>query len=385
MTAYPRRENDYTRERTAHLADLRQSIFDEIKARTRETDLGPHPQPRALVLRAFLRGQGVRRQLPRAGRRPRRLDPAPPAEDTAPTSRPSPARRCSSTSTRSPRDTSSSVWAAPRSAPTGDLLAYSTDVVGDERYTIHVKDLATGELRADEITGVLGGATWARDGQSFFYTTVDDTWRADKIWQHRLGTAQSDDALVHHETDGRFWVAWAGPAATASSWSRAAEDHLGVPLPRRRRTRARPPGLQRAPRGAGVLPRPRGHRRHRHLPRAPQRHRPGLRARHLARATHPPEQWRPLIAHDPAVRLEGRGRLRRPPRRAPAQRGPGPAADRGAVGVGPRRGLPRRVRPRDLHGRVGRQPGFHQPVVRLGYTTMAVPRRSTTTTCGPAS
>ena len=39
MTAYLEAENAYTQDRTAHLADLRQAIFDEIKARTRETDL----------------------------------------------------------------------------------------------------------------------------------------------------------------------------------------------------------------------------------------------------------------------------------------------------------------------------------------------------------
>ena len=32
-------ENAWTEERTAHLADLRQRIFEEIKARTQETDL----------------------------------------------------------------------------------------------------------------------------------------------------------------------------------------------------------------------------------------------------------------------------------------------------------------------------------------------------------
>ena len=88
----------------------------------------------------------------------------------------------------------------------GRLLAWSTDTTGDERYTIRVKDLETGEPLDDVISGVLGGATWAPDGSSFYYSTIDETWRPDKIWRHRLGTAQADDELVHHETDGRFWV-----------------------------------------------------------------------------------------------------------------------------------------------------------------------------------
>ncbi len=91
-------------------------------------------------------------------------------------------------------------------SPDSTLLAYAIDVVGDERYTIRVKDLGTGLLRDDEIVGSLGGATWDRAGEHLYYTTVDDAWRADKIWRHRLGTAQADDELVFHETDGRFWV-----------------------------------------------------------------------------------------------------------------------------------------------------------------------------------
>ena len=39
MTAHLEAENEYTQAQTAHLADLRQTIFEEIKARTRETDL----------------------------------------------------------------------------------------------------------------------------------------------------------------------------------------------------------------------------------------------------------------------------------------------------------------------------------------------------------
>ncbi|HSP60534.1 MAG TPA: oligopeptidase B, partial [Ornithinimicrobium sp.] len=39
VTAYLEAENEWTKARTAHLADLRQTIFDELKARTQETDL----------------------------------------------------------------------------------------------------------------------------------------------------------------------------------------------------------------------------------------------------------------------------------------------------------------------------------------------------------
>ena len=52
----------------------------------------------------------------------------------------------------------------------------------------------------------LGGATWDLAGSTLFYTTVDDSWRPDKVWRHVLGTPVEDDVVVHHETDERFWT-----------------------------------------------------------------------------------------------------------------------------------------------------------------------------------
>ena len=52
---------------------------------------------------------------------------------------------------------------AARVSLDGNMLAYSVDVVGDERYTLRFKDLRTGELYDDEIVGIAAGATWAAD------------------------------------------------------------------------------------------------------------------------------------------------------------------------------------------------------------------------------
>ncbi len=58
----------------------------------------------------------------------------------------------------------------------------------------------------DHLTGTGGGVTWDPDGTAFYYVTVDDAWRADKVWRHVLGTDQTDDEVVHHEPDERFRV-----------------------------------------------------------------------------------------------------------------------------------------------------------------------------------
>ena len=87
----------------------------------------------------------------------------------------------------------------------GNILAYSVDVSGDERYTLRFKDLRTGRLYDDEIVGIGAGATWAADNRTIYYTTVDDAWRPDTVWRHRLGAGLPAER-VYHEPDERFWL-----------------------------------------------------------------------------------------------------------------------------------------------------------------------------------
>ncbi len=86
-----------------------------------------------------------------------------------------------------------------------NLLAYSVDVKGDERYTLRFKDLRTGERYPDEITDIGAGATWAADNRTVYYSTVDEAWRPDTVWRYRLGSGGSSEQ-VYHEPDERFWL-----------------------------------------------------------------------------------------------------------------------------------------------------------------------------------
>lgn len=87
-------------------------------------------------------------------------------------------------------------------SPDHRLLAYSTDVEGDEAYTIFVKDLATGELLPDRIANTYYTLEWANDNRTFFYTVLDETKRPYRAFRHELGGAA--DAMVYQEDDGRF-------------------------------------------------------------------------------------------------------------------------------------------------------------------------------------
>ena len=84
----------------------------------------------------------------------------------------------------------------------GTLLAYSTDNSGYRQYTLHVKNLKTGEMLAENIERV-DNVTWATDNKTIFYVTEDAvTKRSDKFFRHVLGSDKSD--LVYEEKDELF-------------------------------------------------------------------------------------------------------------------------------------------------------------------------------------
>ena len=83
----------------------------------------------------------------------------------------------------------------------GWLMAYSTDNTGFRQYTLHVRDLRTGEDLADTAERV-GSFCWASDGKTLFYTTEDEvTKRHDRLFRHVLGGTPVE---VYHEADERF-------------------------------------------------------------------------------------------------------------------------------------------------------------------------------------
>jgi oligopeptidase B len=85
------------------------------------------------------------------------------------------------------------------------FLAYGVDTLSRRKYTIHVKDLQTGEIVADEIHLTTGGSTWANDNTTLFYTRKDDqTLRSNAIFKHTVGTPENDDQQVYTEEDETF-------------------------------------------------------------------------------------------------------------------------------------------------------------------------------------
>jgi oligopeptidase B len=86
-----------------------------------------------------------------------------------------------------------------------DIMAYAADTVGRRKYTIYFKNLSTGEHYDDVIPDVTGVMAWANDNETLFYSKQDpETLRPFRIYRHTLGTDPSRDVLIYEEKDDTF-------------------------------------------------------------------------------------------------------------------------------------------------------------------------------------
>lgn len=299
-------ENAWTQQSTEHLGGLREQVVEEIRTRTRETDLSV-PTRRGdywYYGRSFAgREYGASCRVPVDS--PDDWTPPIPADDVAPDEPALPGEQVILDLDQLAEGHEFFSLGASSVSSDGHLLAYATDVVGDERYEVKVLDLRTGVTLEDHLTGTAGSVTWEPDGSAFYYGTVDDAWRADKVWRHVLGTGQAADEIVLHETDERFRV---GAGRTRSDRflvvvahsKTTAEYHvldttrpeLGLRMFSQRRE-----GLDYALDHAVIAGQDRFVITH------------NADGPDFAVATSPVdptpvEEWEPLLAHDPAVRIE---------------------------------------------------------------------------------
>ncbi len=85
------------------------------------------------------------------------------------------------------------------------LLAYGVDEVSRRQYTIHIKNLVTGEVYQDAIAGTGGDPTWANDNKTIFYTSNNPvSLLSEKIKKHTIGSTA--DVTVYEETDKSNYI-----------------------------------------------------------------------------------------------------------------------------------------------------------------------------------
>jgi oligopeptidase B len=199
--AYLEAENAYTAAVTAGQAGLSETVFEEIKGRTQETDLSvPSRKGGWWYYSRTVEGK----QYPvhcRTAVRPGETRP-PVTADGAPL----PGEEVLLDGNEVAGDSPFFSLGAFSVSPDGRLLAYSTDFTGNERFTLRVRDLETGLTAADEIPDTFYGCAWSKDGSALFYVTVDAAWRPYRVWRHMVGTPAADDAIVVEEADQRFNV-----------------------------------------------------------------------------------------------------------------------------------------------------------------------------------
>src|SRR4051794_31053621 len=370
---YLEAENAWTEARTAHLADLRETIFEEIRARTQETDLSvPYRigdwwyYGRSHEDKQY----GASCRCPVAG-----PDDWTPPKLHAHVEIPGEQVLVDADALAQGHEFFS--LGGVSVSPDGNLLAFATDTVGHERYLLQVKDLRTGELLPDQVPNTLGGATWDLHGTTLFYTTVDDAWRPDKVWRHVLGTPVADNVVVHHETDERFGtgvgrtrsnrylVIGSGSKLTGECAILEADDPTGkfrVVAPRREGVDYTIEHARLAGQDCLLV-----------------LHNDGAENYALAQApvdatSH--EQWRPLLDHDPAVRLEDVDAFAT--HLVLSQRSDGLTQlrvvlldDSSDNGLGEDFLVPFDEQVHTVGA--GGNPEFEQPTVRLGYATLADP------------
>ncbi|WP_022881757.1 S9 family peptidase [Gryllotalpicola ginsengisoli] len=235
-------ENAYTEAQNAHLAGLRQTIFDEIKSRTLETDLSVPVREGGFwyYSRSFEGKQyAAHCRAPISG--PDDWTPPTPAQVDAGTPALPGEQVLYDANVEAEGLDFFSLGSFDVSAD-GRFLAYAVDTEGDERYTLRIRDLASGEDLADEVPNTSAGAFFSPDAKYVFCTTVDDAWRPDTVWRHEVGTDASADVAVFHEPDEKFWVGagltrsrryievGAGSSITSESWLIDASDPTGEPV-----------------------------------------------------------------------------------------------------------------------------------------------------------
>ncbi|WP_417562033.1 S9 family peptidase [Microbacterium sp.] len=230
-------ENAYTDARTAHLQPLRERVFDEIKSRTQETDLSvPSRRGDWWYYGRTVEGKqyGIQCRAPLAS-----PDDWTPPELSAGVDVPGEQVLLDANVEAEGHEFFS--LGTFEVSNDGNLMLYGVDVAGDERYTLRVRDLRTGEALTDEIPDTFAGASLSPDGRFVVYSTVDEAWRPDTLWLHELGTPVADDTKLFHEPDERFWLGAGftrsdrylmigmGSSVTSEEWILDADDLRGEP------------------------------------------------------------------------------------------------------------------------------------------------------------
>ncbi|RON00591.1 S9 family peptidase [Pseudomonas brassicacearum] len=189
---YLKAENSYQEAQLADQAELRETLFNEIKSRILETDLSlPSPWGPYLYYTRTVAGDEYARHY----RCPRPTDDSLQVDESQ------------EQLLLDPNVLANGGFfslGAFSISPDHQRLAYSLDTSGEEIYTLFVKELSNGKVSELAFENCDGSMTWANDSLTLFFGELDDTHRPHKLFRYRLdGTAAEE---VFFEPDGRFFL-----------------------------------------------------------------------------------------------------------------------------------------------------------------------------------
>jgi len=138
-------------------------------------------------------------------------------------------------------------------SPDHRLLAFLENRTGTDRYTLRIKDLASGEILPEAIPDVFlaESLAWSKSGGDIFYLAVDETQRASRLMRHRVGSVDAD-ALVYEERDTTSSLTLTGSAtgdylflcSEAKTWTEVRSLPSDRPEGEWTVVRARRPGIE---------------------------------------------------------------------------------------------------------------------------------------------
>ncbi|WP_286174723.1 S9 family peptidase [Cytophaga sp. FL35] len=187
VVSYLNSENDYYNTLTAHTKKFQEDLFTEMRARIKEDDESvPYKKNGYWYITRYEKGK----EYPIYSRKKESLD----AEEEI---------MFDANIMAEGHDFFNIGGIAI--SPDNKLAAFGVDTVSRRQYDIQIKNLETGEIYSDKIANTTGGAVWANDNKTLFYTKKDPvTLRSDKILKHKLATNADLDQEVFHEKDETF-------------------------------------------------------------------------------------------------------------------------------------------------------------------------------------
>lgn len=81
-------------------------------------------------------------------------------------------------------------------SPNQNLMAYSVNFTGNEQYNIKIYNLKEQQYLPDNVTDIAPTVIWHEKLNGFFYITINENQRWDKVMFHRLGEDVTQDKLI---------------------------------------------------------------------------------------------------------------------------------------------------------------------------------------------